>query len=159
SPANHRCDKVSWTQPDVNKAIRQFKSDRASSFYELVNEIERATGHKKKQLQKKARKIWGRNALARHLNVKSPAMISNSPDYMESALALGIAGTPKTGTWKRSGFQIAEESKSVEAGDQTAMEVENREAIEYAKENLKPEQAEPIIEQLARGQMTADRAI
>jgi hypothetical protein len=65
----------SWTQKELDKAIRQYKAERAASYADLLDAVRR----NKPGAKKKAQEIYGRNAIARALGVKAKAMVSKSP--------------------------------------------------------------------------------
>jgi hypothetical protein len=107
---------VSWTQPDLDKAIRQYKADRAARYKELCDAVKRNNPRAKKDAQAQ----YGRNAIARALNVRSKTMVSKSTAWLAIAKDLGFPlhrerhakGTRRTQTPGRIGYDIAIEDKS-----------------------------------------------
>src|SRR5262249_12606109 len=64
----------SWTQPDLDGAIREYKAKRAAQYNDLVEGVRQG----KPGAQKAARQLFGRNAIARALGVKARAMVTKS---------------------------------------------------------------------------------
>ena len=109
-------EKRRWTQPELDDAIRKYKTERASSYHELVNRVaEGAKGAKKA-----AQDMFGRNAIARALGVRSGAMVTNSAAWQEIAIALQLPckanKLPSIPRPARIGHEIA-----MEAASQTAV--------------------------------------
>ncbi|HOI54064.1 MAG TPA: hypothetical protein PLP01_02335 [Phycisphaerae bacterium] len=108
-----------WTQPDLNKAILEFKAQRAAAFKELVDALQSG----RPGADKTAKELYGRNAIARALGVKSPCMVSRSPAWVGIARELGIPlardrqamGTRRTRQAGKIGMGMADEQKSAEA--------------------------------------------
>lgn len=110
--------KQSWTQPDLNKEIRNYKAHRATRYAELVDGVRKNL----KGAKKAAREMFGRNAIARKLGVKSPNMVGKSPVWLAIAEDLKIPlhrerirGSRRTGKTGRIGLDIAVEQASVAA--------------------------------------------
>jgi hypothetical protein len=116
-----------WTQPDLDKAIRQYKADRAARYRELVYAIkgDKSIGLPPSPLAKKAaQEVYGRNAIARALGVKSAAMVSKSPAWIAIAkeLEIDLRRGRACGTWRtvkpgKIGLEMALEQKSERPAD------------------------------------------
>ena len=110
----------------MDNEIRKYKADRAASYAELCEAVKRNQPGAKK----KAAEIYGRNAIARALGVKSTAMVSKSPAWIAIAGELGLSlnrsrrtqGTRHTQKPGKIGHDIAVEEKSMtpEAGADNA---------------------------------------
>jgi hypothetical protein len=70
----------SWTAVELNEAIREYRAKRASTIEHFVSILENpnATTSQKNRVRQNARKLFGRNAIARVLGVKSPRMVGES---------------------------------------------------------------------------------
>ena len=67
-------EKLSYTQKELDAEIRSYKAKRANNYDDLVEQV----GKGKTGAKKAARKMFGRNAVAKALRVRSPTMVSNS---------------------------------------------------------------------------------
>ncbi len=87
-------DKRSWTSGELNEAIREYRAQRASIIQQFTSVLENpnATPSQKNRIRQNARKLFGRNAIARALGVKSPRMVGESSAW--KALA-GILELPR----------------------------------------------------------------
>jgi hypothetical protein len=180
-PANGKPERRSWTQADLDAAIRQYKADRAKSYADLCDAITSGRVGAKK----KAQEIYGRNAIARALNVSAPAMVSKSPVWVAIAKELGlplnrsrtVQGTRHTQRPGKIGHEAAVEEKSAtpeEGADNAPAEqqletAERQETIRLinalaragknAKEKIRNEKtATDIHEKLQRDEYTDDQA-
>lgn len=104
-----------WTQEDLDTAILQYKAGRAASYADLREGLKKNSP----AARKAAREVYGRNAIARALGVKSPSMVSKSPAWLAIAQELGLElrrgrapGTRHTAKRGRIGHEIALERKS-----------------------------------------------
>jgi hypothetical protein len=102
-----------WTQAEVDAAIRAFKEEHASVYEKLRAGV--ASGWVTSE--RKARQLFGRNSLAKRLDVRSSAMISNSEVWRAIAEELGLEGRRK-GELKRQPapqdvYEAALEAKAV----------------------------------------------
>lgn len=72
--------KRSWTASELNEAIREYRAKRASTIEQFTSILENpnATTSQKNRIRQNARKLFGRNAIARALGVKSPRMVGES---------------------------------------------------------------------------------
>ena len=107
-----------WTQDDLDETIREYKAKRASSYRDLVAAV-RAN---KPGAKKDAQRLYGRNAIARALGVKSPHMVSKSSAWDQIANDLGfrlnrgkIMGTRHTRRPCKIGLDMAIEQQSQRA--------------------------------------------
>jgi hypothetical protein len=148
----------SWTQDDLDAAIRKYKADRAGSYYGLREAVREGRGGAREQAQKR----FGRNAIAKALGVKARAMVSKSPAWQEMADELGL---PRKGRKKRPldknkriGYGFAEEEKAEAMGEQTVDKVLRNETIAQIRQNMDPKDAEATLNSLESGGITDDGA-
>jgi hypothetical protein len=150
----------SWTQPDLDAAIREYKAKRATQYNELVEGIRQG----RPGAQKAARQLYGRNAIARALGVKARAMVSKSEPWQEIAAELQLSRSrnscPPFKRSKRIGLSIAEEKKALDdlGRAQVLDQLVHKETIALLQRKLPPEVAEEAIWKLERGEMTDDGA-
>jgi hypothetical protein len=114
--------KRSWTQPDLDEAIREHKAKRAPSFQQFVSILDdpKTPAGKKKAIRRQAAKMFGRNVIAKNLGVKSAKMVSRSAPWIAIAEALGLERrSGKAGPVKpaKVGHDIAIEQASLAASD------------------------------------------
>jgi hypothetical protein len=109
-----------WTQPDLDNAIRQYRADRAASYAALRDGLKRNSPAAKKA----AKEVYGRNAIARALGVKSRSMVSKSSAWIAIAQDLGlelhrgwVTGTRRTAKPGKIGLDMAVEQKSLDPAD------------------------------------------
>lgn len=147
----------SWTQTDLDDAIRQYKAQRANSFSDLVDAVRRG----KPGAKKAARQTYGRNAIARALGVKSHAMVTKSPAWQSIADDLRLRevtrGSGRT-TGKRVGLEIALEEKAVEAYPGSLEIAVSAETVSLIRKVMPELAAETTIEKLERGEITDEQA-
>jgi len=120
--------KRSWTQPDLDDAIREYKAKRAGPYSDLVEGVRR----KQPGAMKSARELFGRNAIVRALGVRSPAMVSKSAVWQQIADDLGLRGRVKKGRrpeGQRIAMGIALEEAAVAAGDTAVDQAIRRETV------------------------------
>ena len=147
----------SWTQTDLDDAIREYKASRSSTYGDLVNGVKLG----KAGARKSARKLFGRNAIARALGAKAPAMVSNSPVWQEIADELKLRGVPKSpgpSPQRRIGMDIAIEEKAVSDGEAVVDQVIRQETVCIVQEAMPRKEAEATIEKLVRGEISDDQA-
>ena len=117
--------KRSWTQPDLDEAIRTYKAKRGALFQRFVSLLDdpKTSASRKRSLRKDAQKKFGRNAIARALGVKSAKMVSHSQPWISMAELLGLprqagktAGPSRPR--RRIGEEIAVEQASMAAADE-----------------------------------------
>lgn len=148
-------EKKSFTQGELNTAIEQYKINKASSYDQLCENVRKG----KKGAIKAARKMFGRNAVAKELGVKAPAMVSKSPVWQKIAVDLDLPRKANQGASRtRVGAEIGFEEAAQEAGDLTEKQVINNETQRLLRANLSAEHAEATIEKLQRGKMTDEQA-
>jgi hypothetical protein len=148
----------SWTQSDLDDAIRKYKAERASIYADLVEGVRK----KRPGAIKSARKVFGRNAIARALGVKARAMVTYSEEWQSIAHELRLAPAkanrkPPTAS-DRIGLDIAVEQQAEAEGDQTSLEVIHKETIRLARQWLPEEAANSLVDSLERGEITDDQA-
>jgi hypothetical protein len=149
--------KRSWTQTDLDEAIREYKAKRASNYGDLVDGVKRG----KPGAKKSDRQLFGRNVIVRALGVKSPAMVSNSTVWQGIADDLGLRGCTKKGgraRGQRSGMEIALEEQAVASGNSAADQAIRRETIRLIEGAMPQKEAEATLEKLQRGEITDDQA-
>lgn len=149
--------KRSWTQLDLDDAIRAYKARRASRYGDLVDGVQRG----QQGARKAAREIFGRNALVRVLGVRSPAMVTNSPAWQEIADELRLrdhVSKKRRAPAQRIGIEIAQDEQAVASGESVVDEVVRRETVALVEKAMPALEAEATIEKLQRGEITDDQA-
>jgi hypothetical protein len=155
----------SWTQPDLDEAIREYKAKRAPRYQELVEAVRRGD----KGAKVSAQKMFGRNAIARELGVRATAMVSESTAWVEIAMDLGLflardrvkgmRGARRSG---KIGMEIALEQQAVAAADVTdpAASLKRAERAETLRliRQLPDKLAEPILSKYEAGEITDEQA-
>lgn len=117
-----------WTQPEVDDAIRKRIEGNSTILITLAKKI--AAG--KTDARAKARKLFGRNELARQLECP-PAMISKSQPWKSVAAQLRLSGrTPGVGRGNKIGYDKALEDSSEAKWKQLAAEQTAEEAADEA---------------------------
>jgi len=120
----------SWTQPKLDAAIREYVAQRACSLKSLTEAVQA----NRKGAVESARKMFGRNEIARALRVKSKTMVTKSKAWTEIADDLRLRprpdDLPAINRSDKIGFDIAVERKSQSQEDPVLDELEKREAIE-----------------------------
>ncbi len=147
----------SWTQRDLDEAIREYKARRASTYRDLVDGVR--TG--KKGAKKQARALYGRNSVAKALGVKSAAMVSKSPVWQAIADELHLraeSGPRPTSMGNRMGIELAVEQQGLAASDPVVDQVIRRETIQLIKKSMVSNDAVATVEKLERGQISDDQA-
>ena len=168
--------KRSWTQPELDEAIRQYKAKRAARFKEMLSILDnpRTPSSRKRTARRAAQRMFGRNAVAKALGVKSAKMVSRSPVWAEIADTLGLPrrsrdrSAPSGPGQQRIGLEIAAERASQRApetsahapSDATIVHEEReatlariRELAESGKDKA-VEHAKAIYDKYAAGEMT-----
>ena len=120
-PSSRAVPKRSWTQDELDEAIRQYKANRATRFKEMLSILDnpKTPERRRRAVRKEAQRMFGRNAVAGALGVKSAKMVSQSHVWIDIADTLGLArrsrhGKP-SGRGRRVGLEIAVEQASQEA--------------------------------------------
>ena len=146
----------SWTQVDLDEAIRKYKAERASSYPDLVAGV-RANRQTAKSA---AQNTYGRNSIARALGVKAPAMVTKSPVWQAIADELGISRGKerKQASLQKVGLDIAIERQSTESSVSGLDVAVRNETIKLVRKAMGREEAEAIVERLRDGTITDDQA-
>ncbi|MSO37799.1 MAG: hypothetical protein EXQ69_06045 [Acidimicrobiia bacterium] len=147
----------SWTQGELDGAIREYKARRAPSYSDLVDAVK----HNKAGAKTAAQKMFGRNAIARELGVRAPAMVSKSPEWQQIASELRLprpSNKSNRGGGKRIGLDIAIEKQATSESSSQLDEAVRRETIQLIRKGMPQAQAEATIEKLERGEISDDDA-
>lgn len=149
-------EKRSWTQPDLNTAIREYKTKRASNYSELVENVRAG----RKGALRAAQTMFGRNAIVRALGVRSPSMVTRSPEWHAIADELGIRRGKHRNRVKgqKVGLDIALETQSTTRSESALDVAVRNETTRLIHESLPKRAAESLLEQLQQGTITDDRA-
>ncbi len=157
--------KRSWTQRDLDSAIREYKAKRAVRYADMLAGVEDG----KPGAEKAAHKLFGRNAIARALGVRSPSMVSKSPAWIAMARELRIPlardrarGSRRTRGPGKIGLEKAVEQAGVaeaQATDPAArtLRAEREETLRQIRQ-LAPTEAKSILEKYEAGEMTDEQA-
>lgn len=145
--------KRTWRQPELDNAILGFKADMGDKYVDLKERIENGDP----EAVKEAREVFGRNAIARSLGVRSPAMVSKSRIWQTIREELALHSDPRLQK-NRVGFEIAQEESALATSKSPQDIAMERETIEQIKESMPEDCAEPTIEKLQRGDITVDEA-
>lgn len=106
--------KRSWTQPDLDEAIREYKANRSTSFQQFISLLDDPqTPASRKRNIRKAAAMFGRNVIAKALGVKSARMVSQSAPWVSIAETLGLP--------RRTG-KIAAARKPTRIGEEIAIQ-------------------------------------
>lgn len=146
----------SWTQVDLDEAIRKYKAERASSYADLVAGV-RANRPGAKSA---AQEIYGRNSIVRALGVKAPAMVTKSPVWQAIADELGIPRGQERNqsSLQKVGLDIAIEKQASESSASGLDIAVRNETIKLVRKAMAREEAEVIVERLRDGTITDDQA-
>jgi hypothetical protein len=109
-------DLLSYTQGDLDNAIREFKANRSRLYADVLDAVQKG----RPNAVKNARKAFGRNVIARELRCKASAMVSASPVWRAIAAELGLESPKTTGSRTRVGLARAIEeaaSKDPDIGE------------------------------------------
>jgi hypothetical protein len=158
----------SWTQPKLDAAIREYIAARAGALKSLTEAIQ----GKRPGAVESARKMFGRNEIARALRVKSRTMVTKSEAWIEIADDLHLRPDELRGIRRKAkiGFDIAVERKAQSQEDPVLDELEKREAIAniggefteqeaiaFVHKHLTGYEAEAIITSIKQGQTPPER--
>ncbi len=149
----------SWTQHDLDEAILEYKARRASSYMELVQNV--AKGCEGARIA--ARRMFGRNAVARELGVKAPAMVSRSPAWIAIAEGLGIQRKPNGQAMKprKIGIHRAVECASDVRSCDAQIELVRREIVDEIRRTVRDDEghalAKIMIAAYESGKLTEER--
>jgi hypothetical protein len=155
--SSKQTQKRSWTQVDLDEAIRKYKSERASTYNDLVDAVKRG----RKGAKKSARDLFGRNAVVRALGVKSAAMVSNSPVWQAIADELKLRGPSRSTSHphsQRIGLEIAMEDQAQATSAPILDQAVQQETIRLIGKSMPATEAEATIEKLQRGEISDDAA-
>jgi hypothetical protein len=147
-----------WTRQEVDTAIKQLRAEKASTYYDLVENVRLGL----RGAKKKAKELFGRNALARRFGLRSPALVTYSPVWQEIAEELDLPHKgeemKRLGGRGRTGYEMAAEEKAEEVGDTTFRRVTRNETVSLIRRSLPADHAEATISMLEAGQITDDSA-
>jgi hypothetical protein len=113
----------SWTQAELDEAIADYRARRGARYSEMLSLLDNpgTPERRKRAVRREAQHLFGRNAVARALGVKSARMVSQSPAWVHIADALGLprrrrdrAGRRPSGG-RRVGLDMAVEEASTAA--------------------------------------------
>jgi hypothetical protein len=76
----------SWKQQELDAAIAAYRDDPANEFVELCDLVQKGS----ETAYRKAKALFGRNAIVRNLGVRGAAMVSKSPVWQALAADLGL---------------------------------------------------------------------
>ncbi len=149
----------SWTQPELDAEIEQYKARRSSNYHELIDRVNRGD----KGAKKAAKDMFSRNAIGKALRVKegSYRMVGNSPAWhvIADALRLPRKREPVTRGKEKTGFDVAIEEKAEGNGDLVSQDVILRETIRKIEDSKLPvKMADSLKNDLILGEITADQA-
>lgn len=140
--------KRSWVQVDLDNAIREYQAQRAQSYDALVKGVNR----NETAAITNARKVFGRNAIAHALGVKSAAMVTKSPAWRAIAAELhllrNIPGERRIDKNRRIGLDIAVEQAAGGVDDAACDPKERKETIRLIRKTMRQEDADEMIETL-----------
>lgn len=146
-------DRRSMTQDEVDQAIAKYKAERAAKYNELRDAIQ----HGSRQARRAARRLFGRDALAKAINCRSKTQVSASSVYHLIRTDLNL-GRSRRDYRKRVGLSIAAETAAQAVGDPTVAQAIDRETKALAREHLPARAAAELIAKLESGQITSDMA-
>lgn len=141
----------SWTQTDLNAAIQKYKANRASIYPQLLDNVRAG----KPGAKKAARRVFGRNAIARNLGVKAKAMVSKSPEWRRISEELDLGNSRMR---KKTGIETAIEDKAGSTSQPVVDQAIRRETIGIIRKKMESAEAEATIEKLQRGDISDDAA-
>ncbi len=157
SPSRGVVPKRSWTQRDLNEAILEYKAARSSTYNDLVDGVRRGmTG-----AIRDARRLFGRNQIARELGVRSRAMVTKSPVWQQIADELRLrehSGPRRRSKRQCVGMDIALETQAMADCDPVVDETIRRETIRMVEKSMPNAEAEATIEKLQRREITDEQA-
>jgi hypothetical protein len=155
--SSKQTQKRSWTQVDLDEAIRKYKAERASTYNDLVDGVKQGRAGARKS----ARDLFGRNVVVRALGVKSAAMVSNSPVWQAIADELKLRGPSRSKSRRptqRIGLDIAVEDQAQAVSTPVLDQAVQQETIRLIEKSMPATEAEATIEKLLRGEISDDAA-
>ena len=93
----------SWTQHDLDNAIREYKAQRAAAYRELAEGVSKG----RRKACEAARRVFGRNVIANALRCRAPAMVSKSKVWQAMRHELQLSA--KVTRCHRIGLEVAVE--------------------------------------------------
>jgi hypothetical protein len=144
---------LSYTQDELDRAIRAFRARRSAKYAELREAI----GKGRKNSVTGARRIFGRNALARELRCKGSAMISKSPVWKEIRAELHLGKPEVARVEKRVGMEVVLASRP--SGGPDAAKAVSEAELGRRIGKLPPEVVRSIKSELASGKIDNDAAL
>ena len=140
----------------MDDAIRKYKAERAPSYRDILDSVKAGRPGAKKAAQQ----LFGRNAVARALQVKARAMVTYSSEWQAIAeeLRLSRGKDRNRKASPRIGLDIALEDQASETAQSGLEIVVNNETIHLIRKSMSRAEAEPLIERLQRGDITDDQA-
>jgi len=146
----------SWTQVDLDEAIRKYKAERASSYSDLVAGVRAGRPGAKSAAQE----TYGRNSIVRALGVKSRAMVTRSPAWQAIADELGMPRGKERNqsALQKVGLDIAIEKQSADSSVSGLDVAVRNETIKLVRKAMARKEAEMIVERLRDGTITDDQA-
>jgi hypothetical protein len=142
----------SMTQDDVDREIAAYRAARATRY----NELRDGVRAKRPGAIKAARKLFGRNHLARQIGCKSSAMVSKSTIYQTIQAELHLNDHQRRRA--RTGLEVAANRAAQDEGDSTLDAVLANETRALLRKHLRPDEAQAAIDKLDAGQMTDEQA-
>jgi len=137
------------TQEEVDLEIREYKAARTATHTDLRDAV-RAN---RKGAINAARKLFGRNKVAREIGCKSKTMVTNSKVYKVIQQELRL-NEPRRSVRNRSGFDGAINPASERAGDPVTEQIIANETRELVRKHLDAKEANEVIQKLDIGEMT-----
>ncbi len=154
--ASRPAEKRSYTQGQMDNAIREYKARRASNYDELVKRVEAGA----KGAKKAAQEMFGRNAIANALGARAPAMVTKSPVWHEIARELQLPSKVTSGHGAsrqvKMGLDMALERQADTQEDEVVIRAIRNEMCDRIRSTLGADEAEATIEKYRRGDMTEE---
>lgn len=171
--------KRSWVQPDLDEAIREYQAKRSDSYQQFISLLgnPNTPAGRKRAVRQAAKRMFGRNVVAKALGVKSAKMVSQSEPWVAMASALGLPRRSDNATGagkrpKRIGEEIAIEQASMAAAateehaaaDAAILVAEREETLRQIRTLAESElpkaksDAKAILDRYQAGEMTDDQA-
>jgi rRNA-processing protein FCF1 len=144
--------KRSWTQPTLDRAIREYFAARGSAFARLKRHI----AQNKDGAIRQAQDHFSRNEIVRALGVKSPDMVTKSSAWQELADELGLP-RGRLSAGKKIGLDVVLEVEAKNQDVAKAEEEEEMELLRLIRRKLAPDAVEETLRQLMQGKMTRDQ--
>lgn len=174
--------KRSWTAGELNEAIREYRAKRASTIEQFASVLDNpnASTSQKNRIRQNARKLFGRNAIARALGVKSPRMVGESSAWKVLASILQLprkkddptrrlnpqaddVEIPSMETTPRSAHKPYEADNASIPPDVLDMQQEREQTLKSIRKlatsggNDTREQAKSLLDAYERGEMTDEQ--